>query len=195
MTFSIDDITFLLARHQPVEPLSGDGVKTRAAVAMILRQGVRGLELLFIQRSVFENDPWSGNVAFPGGKVQQGEEPRQAAERETSEEIGLDLKNGLYLGQMPVVRGSLLPVQVFCFVYWMNGSPVELVLNGEVHDTYWAGLDELDNREQHLIASVRFRGEEFEVPAIRLSWPGSPVLWGLTYRLVMHFLEMYRRES
>lgn len=195
MTFSIDDITNLLTRHQPVEQLSGDDIKTRAAVAMILRQGQRGLELLFIQRSMFENDPWSGNVAFPGGKVQQGEEPRQAAERETGEEIGLDLHSGLYLGQMPMVRGSLLPVQVSCFVYWMNGSPVELVLNGEVHNTYWAGLDELDNREQHLIASVRFRGEEFEVPAIRLSWPGSPVLWGLTYRLVMHFLEMHRRES
>jgi 8-oxo-dGTP pyrophosphatase MutT (NUDIX family) len=195
MTFSIDDITNLLARHQPVEQLSGDDVKTRAAVAMILRQGQRGLELLFIQRSMFENDPWSGNVAFPGGKAQQGEEPRQAAERETAEEIGLDLNSGLYLGQMPIVRGSLLPVQVSCFVYWMNGSPVELVLNGEVHDTYWAGLDELDNRERHLIASVRFRGEEFEVPAIRLSWPGSPVLWGLTYRLVMHFLEIYRHES
>lgn len=195
MTFSIDDITNLLARHQPVEQLSGDDVKTRAAVAMLLRQGQRGLELLFIQRSMFENDPWSGNVAFPGGKVQQGEEPRQAAERETAEEIGLDLNSGLYLGQMPMVRGSLLPVQVSCFVYWMNGSPVELVLNGEVHDTYWAGLDELDNHERHLIASVRFRGEEFEVPAIRLSWPGSPVLWGLTYRLVMHFLEMYRHES
>ena len=194
MTFSIDYITSLLARHQPVEPLSRNDVKIPAAVAMILRHGQRGLELLFIQRSMFENDPWSGNVAFPGGKVKQEEEPRQAAERETAEEIGLDLNNGLYLGQMPVVHGSYLPVQVSCFVYWMNGSPVELLLNGEVHDTYWAGLDELENREQHLIAPVRFRGKELEVPAIRLSWPGSPVLWGLTYRLVMHFMEMYRRE-
>ncbi|NVN90827.1 MAG: CoA pyrophosphatase [Desulfuromonadales bacterium] len=192
MTFSIDTISALLAGHTSVELLCDDGGKTRAAVAMILRQGKRGVELLFIQRSRHENDPWSGNVAFPGGKVEQGEESRQAAERETIEEIGLDLNCGIYLGQMPVVRGSYLPVQVSCFVYWMSAAPVELVLNGEVFDTYWADLDDLDNQAHHLIAPVRFRGEEFEVPAIKLSWPGSPVLWGLTYRLVMHFLEMYR---
>jgi 8-oxo-dGTP pyrophosphatase MutT (NUDIX family) len=194
MTFSIDEISNLLAHNQPVEQPVVDGAKTHAAVAMILRQGKNGLELLFIQRSLHENDPWSGNVAFPGGKVEQGEDPRQAAERETIEEVGLDLSSGLYLGQMPVVHGSHLPVQVSCFVYWMDGLPVDLVLNGEVQDTYWADLYELDNHERHLIASVRFGGEEFEVPAIRLPWPGSPVLWGLTYRLVMHFLEMYRSE-
>jgi len=194
MTFSIDEIRHLLARHQPVGQPVVEGAKTHAAVAMILRQGKKGLELLFIQRSLHENDPWSGNVAFPGGKVELGEEPRQAAERETLEEVGLDLSSGFYLGQMPVVRGSHLPVQVSCFVYWMDGLPVDLVLNGEVQDTYWADLNELDNHELHLIASVRFGGEEFEVPAIRLPWPGSPVLWGLTYRLVMHFLEIYRSE-
>lgn len=192
MTFSIDTISALLAGHAPAELSCDDAAKTRAAVAMILRQGRSGVELLFIQRSRHENDPWSGNVAFPGGKVEQGEGPRQAAERETIEEIGLDLKGGRFLGQMPVVRGSYLPVQVSCFVYWMDGLPLELVLNGEVFDTYWADLNELDNRDRHLIAPVRFRGEDFEVPAIRLCWPGSPVLWGLTYRLVMHFLELYR---
>lgn len=190
MTFSLDAITTQLERHRTVNT-HGDA-KTRAAVAMILRQGRNGLELLFIQRALYENDPWSGNLAFPGGKVQQGEEPRQAAERETAEEIGLDLSDARYLGEMPVVRGSHLPVQVSCFVYWLNGSRPRLVLNGEVQDTYWADLDELDDPRRHLIAPVRFGGEEFEVPAVRLPWPGSPVLWGLTYRLVMRFLEMQR---
>jgi 8-oxo-dGTP pyrophosphatase MutT (NUDIX family) len=192
MTFSLDAITAQLERHRQLETPAGGEAKTRAAVAMVLRQGKSGLELLFIQRALYDNDPWSGNIAFPGGKVQAGEGPRQAAERETAEEIGLDLSDARYLGQMPVVRGSHLPVQVSCFVYWLNGSRPQLELNGEVQDTYWADLDELDDPERRLIAPVRFSGEEFEVPAIRLPWPGSPVLWGLTYRLVMHFLEMHR---
>jgi 8-oxo-dGTP pyrophosphatase MutT (NUDIX family) len=192
MTFSLDAITAQLERHRQVESPVALQDKTRAAVAMILRQGRNGLELLFIQRALYENDPWSGNLAFPGGKVQQGEEPRQAAERETAEEIGLDLSDGQYLGEMPVMRASQLPLQVACFVYWLNGARPPLVLNGEVQDTYWADLDELDDPQRHLIAPVRFGGEEFEVPAIRLPWPDSPVLWGLTYRLVMHFLDMHR---
>jgi 8-oxo-dGTP pyrophosphatase MutT (NUDIX family) len=196
MMLSLDTISTLLADYTSAEQIIDGGVKTRAAVAMLLRQGGEGgMELLIIQRSLHENDPWSGNLAFPGGKVEPGEEPRQTAERETIEEIGLDLNCGLYLGRMPVVRGSYLPIQVFCFVYWINGASPDLALNGEVRDTHWADLDELDNPERHLIAPVRFRGEELEAPAIRLSWPGSPVLWGLTYRLVMQFLEMCRNAG
>jgi len=192
MTFSIDTITALLDRHSQALPDIGEEAdgKTNAAVAMLLRQGVDGLELLFIQRSLHKDDPWSGNIAFPGGKVKPGEEPRQAAERETAEEIGLNLEEALFLGRMPVVRGSYLPVQVSCFVYWLNASDPEMVLNGEVQDTFWASLDDLDDDGRHLTATVTFRGEEFESPAIRLDWPGSPVLWGLTYRLAMHFLEI-----
>lgn len=193
MTYSIDTIEALLACQQPVPQPPCQGGTTRAAVAMILRRGRDcGLELLFIQRSMHEHDPWSGNVAFPGGKVEPGEESRQTAERETAEEVGIDLRTGRYLGQMPTVRGSHLPVQVSCFVYWMDGVPLEPMLNGEVRDIHWADLNELDDPVRRLIAPVRFRGEEFLVPAIRLAWPGSPVLWGLTYRLTMQFLEMYR---
>jgi len=194
MTFSIDTIVALLDRHSQSEHNAGESSegKTHGAVAMILRQGVNGLELLFIQRSLHKDDPWSGNVAFPGGKVKPGEEPRQAAERETAEEIGLNLKEALYLGRMPAVRGSYLPVKVSCFVYWLNDSAPEIVLNYEVQDTFWANLDDLDDSGHHLTATVSFHGEEFESPAIRLDWPGSPVLWGLTYRLAMHFLEISR---
>jgi 8-oxo-dGTP pyrophosphatase MutT (NUDIX family) len=75
---------------------------------MILRQGERGLELLFIQRALFPNDPWSGNIAFPGGKAKPGEALKQAAEREAAEEVGLDLAETVYLGRLPEVTGSTL---------------------------------------------------------------------------------------
>lgn len=64
----------------------------------------RTLELLFVRRSINERDTWSGQVAFPGGKRQKldalassadddapWESPRETAQRETLEEIGLDL--------------------------------------------------------------------------------------------------------
>src|SRR6185369_3871770 len=88
MLLSFDHINSLLARQRLEQP-PVVGSRVPAAVAMILRQGPGGLEMLFIERAEHENDPWSGNLAFPGGKVEPGEEPRQAAERETLEEIGL----------------------------------------------------------------------------------------------------------
>ena len=53
-----------------------------AAVAAILRpSGDSGLELLYIVRRRVPKDPWSGHIAFPGGRV----EPSDASLRATAE--------------------------------------------------------------------------------------------------------------
>ena len=52
------------------------------------------LELVYIKRVSNERDRWSAQVAFPGGrKKEEGESLRETAERETMEEIGLNLEN------------------------------------------------------------------------------------------------------
>jgi hypothetical protein len=49
---------------------------------------------------------------------------------------------------------------------------------------------ELINLEQRVEGSVSFDSRAQGHPAIRLSPPGKPLLWGLTYRLVMQFLDL-----
>ena len=60
----------------------------RASVALIYRRTAGGkTELLFIRRAHRAGDPWSGHMAFPGGRLQpEDPTPRAAAERETLEE-------------------------------------------------------------------------------------------------------------
>ena len=48
-------------------------------------------EVLYIRRSLNPTDRWSGDLAFPGGKANPGENDRETCERETMEEVGLDL--------------------------------------------------------------------------------------------------------
>lgn len=188
MRLSFDTIARLLDLRKPEEVPADE--RTRAAVAMILRQGGNDPEMLFIERAAHERDPWSGDLAFPGGKVEAGEEPRQAAERETREEIGLELANARYLGRLAEITGARLPVRVSCFVYGIEGGSLETVLSDEVKDLFWVGLEELMAPERRVTAPVRFDDQGFDVPAIRLPQDGKPVLWGLTYRLTMEFLEI-----
>lgn len=181
-------IAAILARHPPAL-LNLPGY-TRAAVALILRAGTHGLEVLFIERAPRSGDPWSGDLGFPGGKAEEADsDPRQSAERETREEIGLDLREGSYLGRLSDIAGAHLPVQVSCFVYRVDNPP-PFVLNEEVRDLFWVTLADLRAPARHISAPVRFGGEITERPAIRLPQPGKPVLWGITYRLVMQFLDL-----
>ncbi len=185
---TLDDIRRLLAAHEPA--LLPAEQRTPAAVAMILREVKQGLEMLFIERAAHEQDPWSGNLAFPGGKIEAGDASlQQAAERETREEIGLDLQGARYLGRLSDVSGATLPVRVSCFVYGV-GETGPFSLNGEVRDAFWVPLAELLNAERRAEATVHIDGRAQGHPAIRLSPPGKPLLWGLTYRLVMQFLEL-----
>ncbi len=181
-----DDIAFMLARHRP--KLNDIPGFTRAAVALILRKGTEGMEILFIERAPREGDPWSGDIGFPGGKMEAGDsDPRQTAERETLEEIGLDLGKDCYLGRLSDISGARLPVLVSCFVYGIAGNPL-LITSQEIRDHFWVSLADLTAAERHVTARVRFDGETQDRPAILLPLAGKPVLWGLTYRLVMEFL-------
>ena len=164
--------------------------RTRAAVAMILREVPGDLEILFIERATDDRDPWSGHLAFPGGKVEQGEHARQAAERETREEIGLSLESERYLGRMSDIVGANLPVRVSCFAYAAVTEAIQPVVSPEVRDVFWVRLSDIRDPQRHRMATVGFSGRSLEVPAIILPQSDKPALWGITYRLVMQFLEI-----
>lgn len=185
---NFDDIQCTLANREP-GILPADR-RRLAAVALILRKGTAGLEMLFIERARHAGDPWSGDLGFPGGKIEADDaDPRFAAERETREEIGLDLRCARYLGRLDEIVGATLPVRVTCFVYGVVGE-VEPHLNEEVHDAFWVRLADLVDPGRHVEVPVRFTGKILRRPAIRLPQPGIPVLWGLTYRLVTQFLKV-----
>jgi 8-oxo-dGTP pyrophosphatase MutT (NUDIX family) len=165
----------------------------QAAVAAILKPEKKDTEVLFIQRATKEGDPWSGHMAFPGGhKDEEDGNLRHTAERETWEEIGLDLnQHGRYVGQIDSVRanpqGRKIDMIVTPFVYVLETPGVNLAPNVEVADIHWGSLSDM------------FHGrclaqEEFEVGGQRQSYPGysvgDQVVWGLTLRMLEQMFSM-----
>jgi 8-oxo-dGTP pyrophosphatase MutT (NUDIX family) len=183
------------AAHFSASTDSHAGNQTPAAVAMILHQGATDLEVLFIQRASHDMDPWSGHIAFPGGKLEGDEMPCQAACRETLEEIGINLRDGRYLGRLSDIIGTNLPVRVSCCLFGVDKNHVRPALNEEVRSLFWVPLSDLRDPQRHARSPVAFDDKTFDVPAIRLPVENTPVLWGITYRLVMQFLAILADDA
>ncbi|NND67690.1 MAG: CoA pyrophosphatase, partial [Halioglobus sp.] len=90
-----------LDEHSPVKKLLRR-FKKRSAVAMVLSVQGGELHILMIKRAEREGDPWSGHMAFPGGRMDPGDTHAFAAAlRETEEEVGLQLvAEEEYLGRL-----------------------------------------------------------------------------------------------
>jgi 8-oxo-dGTP pyrophosphatase MutT (NUDIX family) len=135
------------------EPSLVSSAPARAAVAVILRERGQQVELLFIERASRAGDPWSGHMAFPGGRVGPGDDgTRQAAERETLEEVGLCLARSTHLGRLddlegrPRVREGIV---VSAHVYHV-ADPGPLTPNHEVREAFWFPISGLLERERHV---------------------------------------------
>ena len=162
----------------------------RAAVAMVLRPDAAGvISVSFIRRAVREGDPWSGQMAFPGGHVEVNDASIEAAaRREAHEEIGLQLAPEALLGALDEVDGRpVRKIIVSPFVYRCEwDGPV--ALSEEVSELVWvplAFLGEVGNIEPYHAPGY---GAELAFPSYRY---GEYVIWGMTARIIVNFMQRF----
>ena len=180
-----------LASHQPREAAPWPEARL-AAVAAVIR--VRDEpELLFIKRADVTGDPWSGHIAFPGGRMEVSDASLEAtAVRETFEELAIDLHDGRILGRLDDIAPrsrALPPVIVRPFVALVHPD-VQCVPSREVAAAFWvpiAFLQQADARVEHV---VQVQGAAARFPAYRIE---EHVVWGLTERIVRQLLSLVQR--
>ena len=165
----------------------------RAAVATILRSSPAGeAEVLLIRRAERAGDPWSGHMAFPGGHQESTDPDLLAtAVRETLEEIGLDLREHEYLGQLDelpaTIRGMRVGISIAPHVFALRGDPA-LRPNYEVAEIVWAELGPMARGELDSFKEWQYQGGELQrAPAFGV---GGHVVWGLTHRMLLSLFEL-----
>ncbi len=158
-----------------------------AAVALILRTWGGELQILLIQRVDREGDPWSGQIALPGGMRNADDASlSQTARRETLEEVSIDVEEScLFLGRLSEVRPANLPqIHVFPFVYSLQ-TETPVMAGQEVKGAFWSSLKEIRRSEGS--RKVKVRNHELLVPSFLHE---DRIIWGLTYRILTRFLEL-----
>jgi 8-oxo-dGTP pyrophosphatase MutT (NUDIX family) len=177
---------------------------TRAAVAIVLRDGPSGIEMLFIRRAEHPDDPWSGHMAYPGGRAEpQDQDLRDTAIRETREEIGIDLTTSAsFLGALDELRAMArmrpLDLSITPYVFRLEGTP-EIVLSDEVTSVHWIPLNVLFAPTSLSIMDYQHQGARLQFPCFRVdavvTLADEVVIWGLTFRMCTSFREFIGHKS
>ena len=157
-----------------------------AGVLAPIIEGERGLSLLLTKRAAaLKHHP--GQIAFPGGKQDDGDaDVIAAALREAHEEIGLPPDKVEVLGTLPphetVTSFHVTPVIGFV------AEPFEIVPEpGEVDEVFAVPLDHVLDPANYLVQSRRWRGQirhYFVVPF------GPYYIWGATARMLRSWTQI-----
>ncbi|MDX2167029.1 MAG: CoA pyrophosphatase [Deltaproteobacteria bacterium] len=171
----------------------------RASVAVVLHERTGGaLDLLLIQRATRDSDPWSGHMAFPGGRRDPGDADVIAtAMRETLEEVGVDLdRDAAVIGRLDelraIARHRPLDLVISPIVFALT-APVVLAPNPrEVESAVWVPLDHLASAAARTTYTRTLDAVTSDYPAFRFE---RYTIWGLTHRILDGFLEIVRASG
>ena len=161
-----------------------------AVLAAITDRPDPGLLLIYRPETMRSH---AGHIAFPGGKVDQGETVEEAALREAQEELGIDpatvrlvgggdmLRTGTYYEMHPVI--GVVPGDVA-----ITPNP------DEVAQWFEAPLDHLLDPANHALEPITVSGHHIKAWTIR--WDGHRI-WGATAMILINIarrLEWVRNE-
>lgn len=172
---------------------------TDAAVLAPIRMRDGQAELIFtVRQGALRHH--AGEVSFPGGRRELGEEPVDCALREFEEEVGVTASALRVLGSLPP-RTSIARYRVCPMVGFLSGSvdgdgDAELRFTpevGEVAEILSAPVRELADRTRWGMRDVDSqRGKRFSVPFFDL---GGHMLWGLTARFTLDLVDRMRSAT
>ncbi len=183
MAMTSETLSAMLRKLETAEPVAKS--RKLAAVSVII-DGDDSPRTLLIKRAERPNDPWSGQVAFPGGKMIESDgSVRQTAIRETREELGVDLsRDADFAGYYVPFRTHTGDMEVVPVVFLLKRE-VKVVPNQEVSGYRWVGLDALLSARATSSYHLETGSASRDTPAYKI---GDYVVWGLTQRIVSSLL-------
>ncbi|RYC03170.1 NUDIX hydrolase [Nocardioides ganghwensis] len=138
-------------------------------------------ELLLTERNHYMRSH-PGQVSFPGGSLDEGETPVEAALREAYEEIGLEPAEVEVFGELPELW---LPPSNFAVTpilgYWRDRGEVRIESPEEVHEIHHVAIADLLDPEHRI--NVR-HPSGWTGPGFLIGPDKDVILWGFTAGII-----------
>lgn len=170
------------------ETLRSGEARPAAVLIPLLRQD-DSWHILLIRRTHVDGDHHSGQVAFPGGRMDSNDaSPEQAALREAHEEIGVDPDSVRVLGHMEemVTISNYQVTPVVGVIPWPFAiDPQE----SEVARVFTVPLAWLADPAHHEERQREIPGEQRSIGVHYFEEFEGELLWGVSARLMVNFLQ------
>lgn len=138
-----------------------------------------------IKRSEIPQDPWSGQMAFPGGHA--AAEDRTLLDtviRETKEEVGINASAQEFLGCLDNVQPKNVPMIVAPFVFLIVGK-VDPRISKEAREIVWIPVSFVSDPKNITTFMFAIRGEELSMPCYKYS---GHTIWGMSFRIIREII-------
>lgn len=163
-----------------------------SAVMAILFEEEQKKKIVLIERQDYDGKH-SGQIAFPGGKIETNDaSPLAAALRETNEEIGITPENIQCIGQLSEVYIPVSNFLVQPFVGFMEKKPQFNPDPREVKSVITCNVNELLLPESKVITKINASQGVIlkDIPAFQLE---NKIVWGATALMLNEIREVLLR--
>ncbi len=188
-SWSVDELVRSVPTHSaPLLPAFPDA--RVSAVLIVLLDGADGAEVLLTRRSMAMRNH-RGEISFPGGRLDPGETPVQAAVREAHEEVGLDASAPRIVGELPhlntiVSRSYIVPV-----LSVLDHRPDLRPLTDEADRVFWTPMSELTRPDTYRVE--RWGSPPMDRP-LHFFELDDETVWGATAHILVDLLTYSSRR-
>jgi len=159
----------------------------KAGVLILLYQKNRELFISFIQRTEY-NGPHSGQISFPGGKIEKSDRNIiETALRESNEEIGINPELVEIIGQLTPLHIPVSNFLVYPIVGIYKEKPDFKIDPNEVKSIIEVKISDLLDPKNCTSKEFRYGDLSFNAPIYN---PDNLTIWGATAMMLSEFLEI-----
>ena len=159
------------------------------AAVLILLYPIEDKWHFFLTKRTDNVEHHKGQISLPGGMLEKGESHKEAAIRETFEELGVQSRDINIIGPLTPLYIPISNFKIFPFVGWLKSAPKLNIQSKEVSKVFSPSIYSLTDPKTKKIKDSILLGQKVQIPFFNLK---NEVVWGATSMILSEFKKILK---
>ena len=159
------------------------------AAVLILLYPIEDKWHFFLTKRTDNVEHHKGQISLPGGMLEKGESHKEAAIRETFEELGVQSGDINIIGPLTPLYIPISNFKIFPFVGWLKSAPKLNIQSKEVSKVFSPSIYSLTDPKTKKIKDSILLGQKVQIPFFNLK---NEVVWGATSMILSEFKKILK---